>query len=136
MERLFSAHQDVGNEFDFITEVRDALNSGIAVGPHMLLASVVDGDGEESLGLARAASPAEAEMWVKKYHNAGFQQIKIYSSMKLENLRAVCRDAHSLGMTVTGHVPDGITAFEARQRRYGSDKSCLLYSEFVLSGGL
>ncbi len=37
--------RDVGNEFDFITEVRDAVNSGKALGPHMLLAGIVDGDG-------------------------------------------------------------------------------------------
>ena len=37
--------RDVGNEFDFITQVRDAVNSGKALGPHMLLAGIVDGDG-------------------------------------------------------------------------------------------
>ena len=37
--------RDVGNEFDFIAAVRDAVNSGAALGPHMLLAGIVDGDG-------------------------------------------------------------------------------------------
>ena len=32
--------------------------------------------------------------WVTKYHDAGFQQIKIYSSMKSDNVKAVCTDAH------------------------------------------
>ena len=36
--------RDVGNEFEFITAVRDAVNSGKALGPHMLLAAIVDGD--------------------------------------------------------------------------------------------
>ena len=104
--------RDVGNEFEFITAVRDAVNSGNALGPHMLLAGVVDGDSPMALGVDRVNSPADAAMWVKKYHDAGFQQIKIYSSVKEENVKAICADAHQLGMTVTGHIPNGMTAYD------------------------
>jgi imidazolonepropionase-like amidohydrolase len=104
--------RDVGNEFDFITAVRDAVNSGNALGPHMLLAGIVDGDGPFALGIARVNSPDDAAMWVKKYHDAGFQQMKIYSSVKEENVKAICADAHQLGMTVTGHIPNGMTAYD------------------------
>ncbi len=104
--------RDVGNEFDFIAAVRDAVNSGAALGPHMLLAGIVDGDGPQAIGIDRVNSPADAQMWVQRYHDAGFQQIKIYSSMKSDNVRAVCSDAHKLGMTVTGHIPNGMTAYD------------------------
>ena len=104
--------RDVGNEFDFITAVRDAVNSGAALGPHMLLAGIVDGDGPHAIGIERVNSPADAQMWVQRYHDAGFQQMKIYSSMKSDNVRAVCTDAHQLGMTVTGHIPNGMTAYD------------------------
>ncbi len=104
--------RDVGNEFDFITAVRDAVNSGAALGPHMLLAGIVDGDGPHALGIARINSPADAQTWVQRYHDSGFQQIKIYSSMKSDNVRAVCTDAHKLGMTVTGHIPIGMTPYD------------------------
>ncbi len=104
--------RDVGNEFDFIAAVRDAVNSGTALGPHMLLAGIVDGDGPHAIGIDRVNSPADAQMWVQRYHDAGFQQIKIYSSMKSDNVRAVCADAHQLGMTVTGHIPNGMTAYD------------------------
>lgn len=104
--------RDVGNEFDFITAVRDAVNSGAALGPHMLLAGIVDGDGPHAIGIARVNSPADAQMWVQRYHDAGFQQMKIYSSMKSDNVRAVCADAHQVGMTVTGHIPIGMTAYD------------------------
>ncbi len=104
--------RDVGNEFDFITAVRDAVNSGAALGPHMLLAGIVDGDGPHAIGIARVNSPADAQMWVQRYHDAGFQQMKIYSSMKSDNVRAVCTDAHKVGMTVTGHIPNGMTAYD------------------------
>jgi imidazolonepropionase-like amidohydrolase len=104
--------RDVGNEYDFITQVRDAVNSGKALGPHMLLAGIVDGDGPYSLGISRVNSPADAQMWVTRYHESGFQQIKIYSSVKPDNVKAICADAHKVGMTVTGHIPIGMNAYE------------------------
>ena len=33
--------------------------------------------------------------------------------MKLENLKAVADEAHRLGMTVTGHIPNGLNAYQA-----------------------
>jgi len=104
--------RDVGNEFDFITQVRDAVNSGKALGPHMLLAGIVDGDGPFAIGVTRVNSPDDAQKWVTKYHDAGFQQMKIYSSVKEENVKAICADAHKLGMTVTGHIPIGMDAYQ------------------------
>ena len=101
--------RDVGNELEFITAVRDQINSGRGVGPHMLLAGVVDGEGPLALGVERVNSPADAAKWVAKYHDAGFQQMKIYSSITEPNLRAICEDAHKLGMTVTGHIPEHMT---------------------------
>ncbi len=32
--------------------------------------------------------------------------------MKSDNVRAVCADAHKYGMTVTGHIPQGMNAYE------------------------
>ena len=104
--------RDVGNEYDFITQVRDAVNSGKALGPHMLLAGIVDGDGPYALGITRVNSPADAQTWVTRYHDSGFQQIKIYSSVKPDNVKAICTDAHKVGMTVTGHIPIGMNAYE------------------------
>ncbi len=104
--------RDVGNEYDFITQVRDAVNSGKALGPHMLLAGIVDGDGPYAIGITRVNSPADAQTWVTRYHDSGFQQIKIYSSVKPDNVKAICADAHKVGMTVTGHIPNGMNAYE------------------------
>ena len=104
--------RDVGNEYDFITQVRDAVNSGKALGPHMLLAGIVDGDSPYAIGITRVNSPADAQKWVTRYHDSGFQQIKIYSSVKSDNVKAICADAHKVGMTVTGHIPTGMNAYE------------------------
>jgi imidazolonepropionase-like amidohydrolase len=105
--------RDVGNELEFITAVRDAIAGGRGLGPRLLLAGVVDGSGPLQLGVARVDTPEQARIWVNRYHDAGFQQIKIYSSVKLEVLKAVTAEAHRLGMSVTGHVPEGIDTFQA-----------------------
>lgn len=105
--------RDVGNEFEFITAVRDALKTGRGLGPRMLLAGIIDGESSTSWGLIRASTPAEAEAAVNRYHTAGFQQIKIYSSVEPPIVEAICAAAHKLGMTVTGHVPTGLNAIQA-----------------------
>ncbi|HEY4879174.1 MAG TPA: amidohydrolase family protein [Candidatus Acidoferrales bacterium] len=105
--------RDVGNEFEFITAVRDAVASGRGLGPRLLLAGVVDGTGPLALGIERVDTPEQAKMWTDKYHDAGFQQMKIYSSVKLEELKDVATEAHHLGMTVTGHIPEGLNAYQA-----------------------
>jgi imidazolonepropionase-like amidohydrolase len=105
--------RDCGNEFEFVTAVRDAISNGRGLGPRLLLAGVVDGTAPSALGVERVDNPQQAEEQVERYHDAGFQQMKIYSSVTRDNLAAVARAAHRLGMTVTGHVPDGMTGFQA-----------------------
>lgn len=105
--------RDCGNEFEFITAVRDAIRDGKGLGPRLLLAGLIDGDGKTSLGAQLTNDPVQALVYVRKYKDAGFEQIKIYDSVKLDVLKAITTEAHRLGMTVTGHVPAGITAFEA-----------------------
>jgi imidazolonepropionase-like amidohydrolase len=104
--------RDVGNETEFVAGVRDAVASSHGLGPRMLLAGIVDGDGPLALGINRVNSPAQAVEMVDHYHALGFLQIKIYSSVKLENVKAICAEAHRLGMTVTGHIPEGMNAYQ------------------------
>jgi len=104
--------RDCGNEFEFITAVRDAIAHGHGLGPRLLLAGIVDGTGTLSLSVQRVDTPEQARQWTDRYHAAGFQQMKIYSSVKLEEVRVIADEAHRLGMTVTGHVPEGLTAYQ------------------------
>jgi imidazolonepropionase-like amidohydrolase len=105
--------RDVGNELEFIVAVRDAVAAGKGIGPRLLLAGIIDGPGPNGLGAIRAATADEARQRVNRYHDAGFVQIKIYSSVAPDVLRAIATEAHRLGMTVTGHVPEGLNAFGA-----------------------
>jgi len=38
--------------------------------------------------------------------------MKLYSSLKPEMVKAVCAEAHKLGMTVTGHIPFGMDIYD------------------------
>jgi imidazolonepropionase-like amidohydrolase len=104
--------RDCGGEFAFLAAVRDLINSGGGLGPRLLLAGLVDGSGAATFGTTWADTPEQGRAVVAKYHLAGFQQMKIYNSIRPEVLKAIAAEAHRLGMTVTGHVPQGITAVE------------------------
>jgi len=106
--------RDVGNEFDFIRALHEQLDrkEDPAIGPHIEFAGIIDGIGPVSLGAVTADTPQEAVELVKKYKEAGARQIKIYSSVKPAVVKAICAEAHARGMTVTGHIPEGMTAVE------------------------
>ncbi len=104
--------RDCANELEFITSVRDAIEEGRGLGPRIIAAGIVDGTGPLALGIARVDTAEQAEIWVSRYKAAGFQQMKVYSSMQLEAVRAVADSAHRIGMTVTGHVPEGLNAYQ------------------------
>jgi imidazolonepropionase-like amidohydrolase len=104
--------RDCGNEFEFLISVRDAIQNDRGLGPRLLLAGVVDESGPHSLGIEAVDTPEQAKAWVNRYHDAGFQQIKIYSSVKLEEIKVIADEAHRFGMTVTGHVPEGLDAYQ------------------------
>lgn len=111
--------RDMGGEFEFLTRFRDAIDKGLP-GPRVLLAGLVDGPGDRSFGAVTAATPDEGRAVVRRYHAARFQQIKIYSLVPADTVRAIVAEAHKLGMTVTGHVPTGMTSQSAVEAGFDS----------------
>ncbi len=105
--------RDCGGEFEFITAVRDLIESGKGLGPHLVLAGLVDRSGTGTFGVNWADTPEQGRAQVARYKAAGFAQMKIYSRIQPDVLAAVAAEAHKQGMTVTGHVPDGMTAIQA-----------------------
>jgi imidazolonepropionase-like amidohydrolase len=104
--------RDCGGEFEFITAVRDLIESGRGIGPRLALAGLVDRSGTGTFGVNWADTPEEGRAQVTRYKAAGFAQMKIYSRIKPDVLAAIAVEAHRQGMTVTGHVPDGMTAIQ------------------------
>jgi len=101
--------RDCGNEFVYINAIKQAIDSHKGVGPLILKAGIIDGPGAFGLGIVRASTAQEAVAAVRMYKESGFAQIKIYSSVKPAIVKAIATEAHRLGLTVTGHIPEGMT---------------------------
>jgi imidazolonepropionase-like amidohydrolase len=104
--------RDCGGEFDYLVAQRDAIEKRNALGPRPLLAGLVDAGGAKAFGQVTAETPEEARAVVSRYHANGFQQIKLYTYLNPEIVRIIAAEAHRLGMTVTGHVPQALNTFE------------------------
>jgi hypothetical protein len=98
-----------GGEEPFLVAIRDAIASGAALGPRYLLAGLIDGPGARAFGMVSASTADEARTIIRRYHDEGFQEIKIYIELPAALVPAVTEEAHRLGMTVTGHLPSGLT---------------------------
>lgn len=105
--------RDMGNDFELITKFRDTVDSDKALGPRILLAGLVDGGGPEAFGIVWADTPAEGRAVARRYHDAGFEQVKLYSLLQPEVVAAISSEGHELGMTVSGHVPRAMSLEEA-----------------------
>jgi imidazolonepropionase-like amidohydrolase len=101
--------RDMGGEEAFLIAVRDAIASGKALGPRYLLAGLIDGAGPRAFGMVSATTAEEAVKIVRRYHDEGFQEIKIYIETPAALVPVIADEAHRLGMTVTGHLPSGLT---------------------------
>ncbi len=104
--------RDCGGEFDYLVAQRDAVEKRAALSPRLLLAGLVDAGGLKAFGHVTAETPEEGRAVVQRYHDAGFQQIKLYTFLSPDVIRAITAEAHRLGMTVTGHVPQALNAFQ------------------------
>ncbi len=120
--------RDVGNDLEYGTELRNAAKERRGLGPRMLLAGYIDG---KNGGFdVQVETPEEARAAVQRYKTAGYEQIKIRDNVKLETLKVICAEAHRLGMTVTGHVPEGMNALQAVEA--GMDQ--INHINYVLTG--
>jgi hypothetical protein len=105
--------RDCGNEMSFIRSVRDTVEAGRGLGPHLVLACIVDGDGPGSVGTSRLRRAEEIPALIAGFKEAGCAQVKIYSSLDPRLIALLSKAAHEAGMTVTGHIPIGIGAVHA-----------------------
>ncbi len=105
--------RDCGNEFDYINAIKNSIDQGSGVGPHIIKAGIIDGKGPFALGVIQADTREEAIAAVRNYKENGFEQIKIYSSVKPAILKVICTEAHGLGLSVTGHIPIGMNLEQA-----------------------
>ena len=103
--------RDMGNDIDQLQHLQDQWQNGTAIGPRMWKSGFIDGHSafQAPTGLYADAAP-EAEAAVNRYADLGYVQIKLYSSLKPELVPGIIKVAHSRGLRVSGHIPNGMIA--------------------------
>jgi len=106
--------RDLANDVDELLARRKRIESGEEIGTRIVLAGILDGPGPfQGPTKALVATPDEARAWIRKYHDLGYVQIKVYSSIKPELVPVIVEEAHKLGMRVSGHIPAFMIAQQA-----------------------
>ena len=98
--------RDMGNDNGFLPDLIHRIAAGEVAGPRITPNGFLEGRSPFSARLGIVAdSEAAALDAVRWYAARGDWQIKIYNSMNPAWVPAITREAHRLGMTVTGHIP-------------------------------
>lgn len=114
-----------------VTAVRDLANNkhlkGLAeqfenndiLGPHIVtFCGIIDGPGPFANQRNVIESLEEGLAEIQDYKRLGYQQIKLYSSIKPEWVAPLTKKAHELGMRVSGHIPAFMNAKQAINQGY------------------
>ncbi|KHK90304.1 amidohydrolase family protein [Novosphingobium malaysiense] len=98
--------RDMGNDNAFLLDLTRRIDAGDVAGPHIIRNGFLEGRSPYSSrnGII-VDSQAKALDAVRWYGARGYFEIKIYNSFNPEWVPAVAREAHRLGMDVTGHIP-------------------------------
>ncbi|HEX6964665.1 MAG TPA: hypothetical protein VF166_02625 [Gemmatimonadaceae bacterium] len=103
--------RDMGNDTVGVLALRRRFNTDSLIGPRLILAGLIDGSGPYQVPIGMVADDsASARRAVAWYAAHGYEQIKIYSSMKPALVPSIIADAHARGLRVSGHVPAFMTA--------------------------
>jgi imidazolonepropionase-like amidohydrolase len=103
--------RDMGNDTTNVLDLRKRFDAGTLIGPRLVLAGLIDAPGPYQVPIGVLANTeAEVRAAVNRYADLGFEQIKVYSSMKPELVPVIIAEAHKRGLRVSGHVPAFMTA--------------------------
>ncbi len=111
--------RDLANDPDALLDLKKRWDQGDAVGPRVVLAGILDGPGPFA-GPTQALVDTEEEVttWLDRYKENGYEQIKIYSSIKVDLVPFIVDGAHDRGMRVSGHIPANMWAEDAIRSGY------------------
>jgi Amidohydrolase family len=111
--------RDLANDTDFLLDLRKKIESGAAIGPRIVMAGIIDGPGRYA-GPTKVLVDNEEQALaaVDNYAKLGYEQIKIYSSVKPELVPPIVRRSHEHGLRVSGHIPAFMRAEDAVRDGY------------------
>ena len=94
-------------------------NSNQIIGPRIVaFCGIIDGPGPFANQRNVVENLDEGLAEVQAYNDLGYQQIKLYSSIKPEWVKPMADKAHQLDMRVSGHIPAYMTASQAIDAGY------------------
>ena len=94
-------------------------NSNQIIGPRIVtFCGIIDGPGPFANQRNVVENLNEGLAEIQAYKDLGYQQIKLYSSIKPEWVKPMADKAHQLGMRVSGHIPAYMTASQAIDAGY------------------
>ena len=103
--------RDLGNDMNRLLRWKRQMDANEMIGPRIVLAGVMDGRGPYAAPTdVLVDTEEEAQAAIEKYKEAGYIQIKIYSSISPKLVPFIALTAHRNGMRVSGHVPAGMIA--------------------------
>jgi imidazolonepropionase-like amidohydrolase len=125
--------RDVGNDPDFLDDLKAHFDDGSAVGPHIVRMGFIEGRGPKAASSrVTAMTPDEAKQAVEFFANRKYDGIKIYNSVPVELVPLLATEAHKRNMLVIGHIPVHMLAHEAVEAGYdGIEHINMLILNFV-----
>jgi hypothetical protein len=111
--------RDLGNEIGDLSARVKRYDAGTEIGPRVLRAGLIDGPGPLAAPTGLLAStPDEARAAVARLADAGYVQVKMYSSLSPALVPVIAEAARARGLRVSGHIPFGMNAAEAVEGGY------------------
>lgn len=105
--------RDMGGDFNRIQVLRREIEVGSVIGPRIISPGpFVDGPQEASSIIVPVATEDEARQAVRRLKSEGVDFIKVQSELSPDTWRAVLDEAGRLGISVVGHIPERISAFD------------------------
>lgn len=103
--------RDMGNSEALLTKQKQFLE-GELIGPRIeIISGFIDGAGPLAAPTGKAINTLDEGLQaVRDFSAKGYQQIKLYSSLKPEWVKPLAAEAHRLNMRVCGHIPAYMTA--------------------------
>jgi hypothetical protein len=98
--------RDMGNDNAVLDGLIAEIESGKIGGPRVVRSGFIEGKSPYSANNGILVDSQESALDAVRWYGArGYWQIKIYNSMNPAWVPAMAREAHLLGMRVTGHIP-------------------------------
>ncbi len=111
--------RDMGNDSSLLTRI-EQISTGELIGPKVdIMSGFIDGAGPFAAPTGVLINNVEeGKKYIHDYAAKGYQQIKLYSSIKPEWVKPLIEEAKKYKLRVCGHIPAYMTATQAVEAGY------------------